>query len=539
VKTSIEGIITDPLHRRQFKGRITVENGRIAEVRETRKVAEKHILPPLVDAHIHIESSMLVPSAFARLAVRHGTVATVSDPHEIANVCGLEGVDHMIEDGNKVPLKFFFGAPSCVPATPFETAGAVLDAEAVTALLKRKEIRYLSEMMNWPGVLDGDPGVMAKIEAARRLGKPVDGHAPGLRGERARRYAAAGISTDHECFTKEEALDKIAAGMLIAIREGSAAKNYDALIPLLAEHPGKIMFCSDDKHPDDLLRGHMNEIVARTLALGYDLFDILHACSVLPIRHYNLDVGLLQAGDPADFIVVDSPESMRVRETWIDGAPVYRENRVLFTETTSTVINQFAPRELVSTDFQLLSGNTRQPVIVAEDGQLITKRETVELASSGGEILADPERDILKIAVVNRYAKQSPAVGFIKNFGLKNGAIASSVAHDSHNIVAVGDSDEAICRAIRLIMESSGGIAAVHGEQTDVLPLPVGGIMSNEPGETVAAGYERLGKMARAMGSPLHAPFMLISFMALLVIPSLKMSDKGLFDGEAFTFVDQ
>ena len=538
MKTSIEGIITDPLRRRQFKGKITVENGRIAEVRETGNVAEKHILPPLVDAHIHIESSMLVPSAFARLAVRHGTVATVSDPHEIANVCGLEGVDYMIENGNKVPLKFFFGAPSCVPATPFETAGAVLDVDAVTALLKREEIHYLSEMMNWPGVLDGDPGVMAKIEAARQLGKPVDGHAPGLQGERARRYAAAGISTDHECFTKEEALDKIAAGMLIAIREGSAAKNYDALIGLLAEHPDKIMFCSDDKHPDDLLRGHMNDIVARTLGLGYDLFDTLHACSVLPVRHYQLNVGLLQKGDPADFIVVDAPASMKVLATWIDGEPVYQENKVLFPETVSTVINQFASRELIPKDFRLLSRNTRQHVIVAEDGQLITKKETVDLPSAHGEVLADPGRDILKIAVVNRYDQQPPAVGFIKNFGIQNGAIASSVAHDSHNIVAVGSSDEAICRAVNLVMESRGGIAAVHGGQTDVLPLPVGGIMSNEPGETVAAGYERLSKMARAMGSPLHAPFMLISFMALLVIPSLKMSDKGLFDGESFTFVD-
>lgn len=538
MKTSIEGIITDPLRRRQFKGRITVENGRIAEVRETANAAEKHILPPLVDAHIHIESSMLVPSAFARLAVRHGTVATVSDPHEIANVCGLEGVDYMIENGNKVPLKFFFGAPSCVPATPFETAGAVLDADAVTALLKREEIHYLSEMMNWPGVLDGDPGVMAKIEAARQLGKPVDGHAPGLQGERARRYAAAGISTDHECFTKAEALDKIAAGMLIAIREGSAAKNYDALIGLLAEHPGKIMFCSDDKHPDDLLRGHMNDIVARTLGLGYDLFDTLHACSVLPVRHYQLNVGLLQEGDPADFIVVDAPASMKVLATWIDGEPVYQENKVLFPETVSAVINQFAPRELIPKDFRLLSRNTRQHVIVAEDGQLITKKERVDLPAAHGEVLADPGRDILKIAVVNRYDPSPPAVGFIKNFGIQNGAIASSVAHDSHNIVAVGSSDEAICRAVHLVMASRGGIAAVHGRQTDVLPLPVGGIMSNEPGETVAAGYERLSQMARAMGSPLHAPFMLISFMALLVIPSLKMSDKGLFDGESFTFVD-
>lgn len=537
--TTIKGIITDPIQRKQFKGELVIENGKIKEINQLDDVPDQHILPPLVDSHIHIESSMLIPSEFAKLAVRHGTVATVSDPHEIANVCGIEGVEYMIENGNKVPLKFYFGAPSCVPATPFETAGAVLDVEAVEKLLERDEIHYLSEMMNWPGVLNDDPDVLAKIEAARERGKPVDGHAPGLTGERAKKYASAGISTDHECFTKEEALDKIKAGMLIAIREGSAAKNYDALIELMADYPEKIMFCSDDKHPDDLIRGHMNEIVARTLKLGYSLFDTLHASSVLPVQHYNLNVGLLQPGDPADFIIVDSPETMNVQQTWIDGKTVFRDGSVLFPDVNSTVINRFEPYHVDPEDFKLYSDKTDQQIIVAQDGQLITQRETVTLPSEGGEILAAPERDILKIAVVNRYDKQPPAVGFIKNFGLKNGAIASSVAHDSHNIVAVGSSDEAICEAVNLVMESRGGISAVHGDHQDVLPLPVGGIMSNDSGEVVARGYERLSKISREMGSTLKAPFMLISFMALLVIPSLKMSDKGLFDGEDFVFVEQ
>ena len=537
--TSIKGIITDPIQRKQFKGEIVVENGKIKEINELENVPEQHILPPLVDSHIHIESSMLVPSEFARLAVQHGTVATVSDPHEIANVCGIEGVEYMIENGNKVPLKFYFGAPSCVPATPFETAGAVLDVKAVTKLLQRDEIHYLSEMMNWPGVLNDDPDVLAKIEAAHKLDKPVDGHAPGLKGKRAEKYASAGISTDHECFTKQEAVDKLKAGMLISIREGSAAKNYAALIELLGEHPGKIMFCSDDKHPDDLIRGHINEIVARTLKLGYNLFDTLYACSALPVTHYNLHVGLLQPGDPADFIVVDSPDTMNVLETWIDGEPVYKNGSVLFPDVDSSVINRFEPYTLNPNDFKLISKNTEQQIIVAEDGQLITQRESATLPSKSEEILAVPDRDILKIAVVNRYEKQPPAVGFIKNFGLKNGAIASSVAHDSHNIVAVGSSDEAICEAVNLVMESRGGISAVHGNKKDVLALPVGGIMSNDSGKIVAECYERLSKISREMGSTLKAPFMLISFMALLVIPSLKMSDKGLFDGEDFVFVEQ
>ena len=534
---TVKGIIIDPLQRRKFKGEITVKNGQIDQIKEVSEAPEKYIMPGLVDAHIHIESSMLIPSEFAKIAVRHGTVATVSDPHEIANVCGKDGVEYMIENGKKVPLKFYFGAPSCVPATTFETAGATLDVSDIEELLDRDEIVYLAEMMNWPGVLFDDPDVLAKIKAAHDRGKPVDGHAPGLKGEKAIKYASAGISTDHECFTAEEARDKLNAGMLIAIREGSAAKNYNALIDLFAEYPDRIMFCSDDKHPDDLIRGHINEIVSRTIALGYDLFDTLHACSVLPVKHYGLNVGLLQPGDPADFIIVDHPESMNVLETWIDGVAVYKESAVQFPDVESTRINHFIPYEVTPEDFILRSSKKNQEVIIANDGELITGRETYTLPAKGDQILSDPDRDILKIAVINRYQKAKPAVGFIKNFGIKNGAIASSVGHDSHNIIVIGTSDEQISRAVNLIMENRGGISAVHAEHEDVLGLPIGGIMSDDPGEVVAAGYERLSKISREMGSTLKAPFMLISFMALLVIPALKMSDKGLFDGEKFEFV--
>lgn len=522
-----------------ISGEITIHNGIIERVRETDNVPQHFILPGFVDAHIHIESSMLVPSEFARLAVRHGTVATVSDPHEIANVCGLEGVEYMVENGNRVPLKFYFGAPSCVPATPFETAGAELGSHAVEKLLQRDEIHYLAEMMNWPGVLNNDPEILAKIAAAKKLGKPVDGHAPGLKGEKAISYASAGITTDHECFTLEEAEDKLNAGMIIAIREGSAAKNFNALIELLDRYPGKIMFCTDDKHPDDLLRGHMNEIAARSLSLGCNLFDVLHACTVLPVQHYKLHAGLLQPGDPADFIVVEHLETMNVLETWIDGIPVFKSNEVQFPEVKASIINNFEAYEVSPDDFRLFSENSNQNVIAARDGELITDQETVTLEIVNGEVISDPGRDILKIAVVNRYQKRPPSVGFIKNFGIKNGAIASSVAHDSHNIIAVGSSDEYICRAVNLIMESRGGISAVSENKTDILPLPVGGIMSNASGEDVAAAYQRLSSLAKKMGSRLQSPFMLISFMALLVIPSLKMSDKGLFDGETFEFVEQ
>jgi adenine deaminase len=536
--TVFKGIVIDIVNRRIFNGVVMVENGKIASVEPTDDVVPKqYILPGFVDSHIHIESSMLVPSEFARLAVRHGTVATVSDPHEIANVCGLEGVMFMIENGSKVPIKYYFGAPACVPATPFETAGATIDVAEIEQLLDRDDIVYLAEMMNWPGVLNRDPIVMAKIEAAKKRGKPVDGHAPGLRGTDAHSYASAGISTDHECFTREEALDKLAAGMLISIREGSAAKNYEALISLLDEFPGKIMFCSDDKHPDDLVRGHINELAARTLARGHDLLDLLHAFCVLPVQHYNLDVGLLQPGDPADFIIVDDIDAMRVSQTWIDGSCVYDNGEVLFPKTPIVPINNFTSYAVSAADFRTRATDGKYPVIVAHDGEIVTGMEWCDLPEKDGFVHADPSRDILKVSVVNRYNKAKPSVGFIRNFGIKDGAIASSVAHDSHNIIAVGSSDAYISDVVNLVMESRGGIAAVTSSRKEVLPLPVAGIMSDKSGEEVALAYETLSAMAREMGSEIHAPYMLISFMALLVIPSLKISDKGMFNGETFEFV--
>lgn len=540
--TTIQGVIIDPVQRKKFNGEIEIENGSIKEIREvSTEVPDQYIMPGFVDSHIHIESSMLIPSELARLAVRHGTVATVSDPHEIANVCGIEGVEYMIENGNKVPLKFNFGAPSCVPATPFETAGAELDVDAVESLLQRDDILYLAEMMNWPGVLNDDTDVLAKIAAAKNLGKPVDGHAPGLKGEAAQKYADAGISTDHECFTIEEARDKLKAGMIIAIREGSAAKNYNALIPLLAEAPDKILFCSDDKHPDDLVVGHINLLAARSLKLGHDLFDTLRACSVNTVNHYGLNVGLLQSGDPADFVVVDNLDAMHVSQTWIDGVCVYKDGSVLFDDVDSKRINNFTKSTFSPDDFAFEtdtnSSTIEMPVIVPEDGELMTGKSMENLAVKDGRVLADPELDMLKVTVVNRYQKAKPAVGFIKNFGLKDGAIASSVAHDCHNIIAVGTSDEHISEVVNLVMEAEGGVAVVNQDKKVVLALPVGGIMSDRPGDEVGAEYQKLTNMAKEMGSTLDSPFMTISFMALLVIPSLKMSDLGLFDGDKFEFL--
>lgn len=523
-----------------YPANVVVENGRISSITGVES-ATGYMLPGFVDAHVHVESSMLIPSEFARLAVVHGTVATVSDPHEIANVLGVKGVEYMLDNGKQVPFKFWFGAPSCVPATVFETAGAAVTAEDVDLLLQRPDVVYLSEMMNFPGVLFEDKEVMQKIASAKKYNKPVDGHAPGLRGEDARRYIAAGISTDHECFTAEEALDKLRFGMKILIREGSAARNFEALIPLLDEHYANIMFCSDDKHPDNLVEGHIDELVKRALAKGNDLFKVLQAACINPVKHYKLDVGLLQPGDPADFIIIDHPQTFNVQATYINGLMVAKEGKTLIPSVSSTPVNYFHSALRKPEEFRITApGNTgdriKVKVIEALEGQLITNCLELEVPVKNGAIESDLEQDVLKVAVVNRYKPAPVAVGFIRNFNLKAGAIASSVAHDSHNIIAVGVSDEEICKAVNEIISHQGGVTAIGAASTQTLPLPVAGLMSALDGYEVARQYSEADAAAKALGSTLAAPFMTLSFMALLVIPHLKLSDLGLFDGDSFSF---
>lgn len=529
--------------RRIYPAEISMANGRITAIREIADAPDDagYLLPGFVDAHVHVESSMLPPAEFARMAVVHGTVATVSDPHEIANVLGAAGVQYMLDDARRVPLKFCFGAPSCVPATAFETAGAHLDAPAVDQLLQNPAIGYLSEMMNFPGVLFNDAAVMAKIAAAKRLGKPVDGHAPGLQGDDARRYFAAGITTDHECFTYEEGREKAQLGVKILIREGSAARNFEALWPLLKEFPEQIMFCSDDKHPDDLVQGHINELVLRALTRGCDLFDVLRAACLNPVEHYRLPVGLLRAGDPADFIRVADLRSFRVLDTWIDGRKVAENGQSLLPRLSSEAPNHFLARPKTAADFRVATTGTAQVrIIEALDGQIVTGAATETLPLRDGALTPDPARDLLKIAVVNRYTEHAtPAIGFVRGFGLRRGALASTVAHDSHNIVAVGTDDEALCAAVNAVIEARGGISATDGAgDTRVLPLPIAGLMSNSDGYTLARDYGLVDAWTKeALGCTLRAPFMVLSFLALPVIPKLKMTDLGLFDVEKFGFV--
>jgi adenine deaminase len=483
---------------------------------------------------------MLVPSEFAKLAVVHGTVGTISDPHEIANVCGLEGVEFMIANGRTVPFKFHFGAPSCVPATVFETAGAALNAEAVDALLQKDEIHYLSEMMNFPGVLYGDEEVYKKIASAKKYGKPVDGHAPGLRGDDAKKYINAGISTDHECFTADEALDKLKYGMKILVREGSAAKNFEALIGLMHEHYEMMMFCSDDKHPDSLADGHINQLCARAVAKGIDVFKVLQAACINPVQHYKMNIGLLREGDAADIIVVEDLVNFNVLQTYIDGELVADKGKSLVSSHSTELLNNFDCTEKEIDDFAFDVSEIGETVYAIEalDGQLITNKIVCTPVIKDGFYESDAANDILKIVVVNRYKNAPVAKAFIKNFGIKQGAIASSVAHDSHNIVAVGVDDESLMKAVNLVIKERGGVSAVNKDKEQVLGLPVAGLMSNEDGYKVAAAYTAIDKMVKKeMGSTLTAPFMTLSFMALLVIPHLKLSDLGLFDGDGFKFV--
>ncbi|WP_163410055.1 adenine deaminase [Flavobacterium ajazii] len=544
----IQGQIIDIQNRRIYAGEITVENKKIISITEKDHNVKKYIMPGFIDAHIHIESSMLVPSEFAKIAVLHGTVGTISDPHEIANVLGTEGVYYMVENGKKVPLKFHFGAPSCVPATSFESAGAIIDSDGIKELLASPDIYYLAEMMNYPGVLLNDEEVLKKIQWAKHFNKPVDGHAPGLRGEAAKKYISAGISTDHECFTFEEAEEKLSLGMKVIIREGSAARNFEALIDLLPENFENMMFCSDDKHPDDLIISHINSLCARAVAKGIDVFKVLQAACVNPVNHYKMDVGLLKVNDAADFIVVEDLVDFKVKQTYINGELVAEDGESFIKHIPFETPNNFNITSKEISDFKVSGSGSKIRVIEALEGQLITNEIHHQSLIVDGKIVSDIENDILKMAVINRYqdttrgetelSEAKPAIAFIKNFGLKKGAIASSVAHDCHNIVVVGTSDEEICNAVNLIIKNTGGVCAVNGPESKILPLPVAGIMSDKNGWETGKLYQEVDAMAKKLGSNLKAPFMTLSFMALLVIPDLKLSDKGLFSGNSFSFVD-
>lgn len=534
----ISGKIVDVINSRIFTGTIFVEDGKIVDIIDADTDSDIIIMPGLIDSHVHIESSLLVPTEFARLVVSHGTVASVSDPHEIANVLGIEGVEYMVEVGKKSPFKFYFGAPSCVPATTFETAGASVNADDIDRLLSSDDIKYLGEMMNYPGVIYDDNEVVKKIESAHRHNKPIDGHAPLLSGDDLKKYCDAGISTDHECSSLDEAQEKINLGMKIQVREGSAAKNFNALIDIIKGHPENVMFCTDDAHPHELINGHINKLAKRAIDLGYNTLDVIKSATIIPKQHYNLEVGMLQKNDPADFIVIDNFKDFNVLKTYIDGNLVAENGKSLLPSVDVDVVNNFVAEEVVAHDFRVEDKGKDINIIGVINGELLTDKIIGRAKSVDGNLVSDVENDILKIAVVNRYENKKMAVGFIKNFGLKKGALASSVAHDSHNIVVIGCDNEAMARATNMIIKNKGGLAVYDNEIEMCLPLSVAGIMTNDDAFKVADDYLKIKNMAKSLGSNLSDPFMTMGFMALLVIPKLKLSDKGLFDCEKFELIN-
>lgn len=539
MKFTISGNIVDIVGKKIFPGTIFVENGVIKEIKsDINAEYTKYILPGFIDSHIHIESSLLPPCEFAKNAVKFGTVATISDPHEIANVCGIEGIKFMIENGNQTPFKFFFGVPSCVPATPFETSGASITAKEIDLIFRQFNLTYLSEMMNFPGVIFEVPEVIEKINVAKKYNVPIDGHCPGLVGDNLTKYISFGITTDHEATTYEEAEEKISKGMKILIREGSSAKNFDELVPLLAKYPDSVMFCSDDLHPFDLINGHINILVKKAIEKGYELFDVLRAVSLNPVLHYKIPVGLLRVGDDADFIVVENLKDFKVAETYIKGNLIFKDGNTLFDLDEIKTVNNFNAKYKTKEDFEIsANGKTQIRIIEAIDGSLLTNQIIDSPRIENGLLVSDPERDILKVAVVNRYQDTKPSVGFIKNFGLKRGAIATSIAHDSHNIIAIGVNEEEIANAVNLVIANKGGISFVDNQNKDVLPLPIAGLMSDRKILEVSNKYTEIENKAKSVGCRLTSPLMTMSFMSLLVIPKLKIGDKGLFDVDKFSFV--
>ena len=535
----VSGNIVDVVNSRIFKGTVFVDDGKIVDLIPDPNpvpdlVPAPIIMPGFIDSHVHIESSLLVPTEFARLVVSHGTVASVSDPHEIANVLGVDGVKYMVEVGKKSPFKFYFGAPSCVPATTFETAGAALTSDDIEQLLSSDDIKYLGEMMNYPGVIYDDDEVRKKLESARRHDKPIDGHAPLLSGNDLKKYCAAGITTDHECSSLEEAREKTSLGMKIQIREGSAAKNFNTLIDIIKEHPENVMFCTDDAHPHELINGHINVLAKRAIDLGYNILDVIKAATINPKLHYNLEVGMLQKNDPADFIVIDNFNDFNILKTYINGELVAENGKSLLPKTSVDTINNFVAEKVTANDFRVEDKEKDINIIGVIKGELLTEKLVGRAKSVDGSLVSDLDNDILKIAVVNRYENNKIAIGFIKNFGLKRGALASSVAHDSHNIVIIGCDDESMAMATNMIIENKGGLAVCDNDIKTCLPLPVAGIMTNDNAFQVANDYLKIKNLAKSLGSSLNDPFMTMGFMALLVIPSLKLSDKGLFDCDKF-----
>ncbi len=533
----IEGKIVDLHSQEIFEGSIELSDGVITSINRHATTATKYIMPGFIDAHVHIESSMLTPANFGRMVVKYGTVGIVTDPHEISNVLSIEGLKFMGKSIESSPIKCFPTIPSSIPATPFDVAGGVITATHVERLAATGRFVALSEVMNVPGVLFEDEEVMAKLATAKAYNLVIDGHAPSLVGDDLTKYINSGISTDHECVTLEEAQEKISKGMKILIREGSAAKNYETFKELIATNPDDIMFCTDDSHSDDIVAlGHIDKIVKRAVKDGFPLFDILKIACLNPINHYKLDLGTLRVGDRADFITVDDLENFAVESLFIGGEQRYNRAQTIKPMDKEPIINNFN-HEPIKIEELKKGVHNKIDIIGLIENEIVTELDSYTPHAPTENLESDTKEDIAKIVYINRYTNGEPQVAFCRGFGFKRGAIASSVAHDSHNIVAVGCSDQELTKAINLLIEHKGGLALCDGEECDILPLPIAGIMSERPGEEVAADYNRIQQAVHKMGSPLEAPFMTLSFLSLVVIPEVKIGEKGLFSYSKFNWI--
>jgi len=530
-------------------GRIIYVGGKPIRATKNLDVGSKFILPAYIDGHVHIESSLVTPSQFALAAIPRGTCCVVADPHEIANVCGVEGIKYMIEDSARTPLKIYFMIPSCVPATNLETSGAKIGLKEIEELKGLKQILGLGEVMNFPGVIKGEEEVMAKIRACE--GMVIDGHAPGLRGEELCAYIAAGVMSDHESVTAEEAMEKISLGMWVMIREGSTAKNLSELAAIVSKGcPERVMLVTDDQHADDLLaEGHLDHVLRRAVEEGIDPVDAVRMVTVKPAEYFGLRrLGGVSPGKCADMVIVDDLKEFKAEMVFIDGRIVAKEGKYLGSVGRSIVKKEVEKTvhigELLPADLKVIhrgpEGKVETRVIEVVPDQIITNEMLCELPVENGEVLPDLEKDIVKICVVERHRETGRiGKGFVKGFGLKEGALASTVAHDSHNIIAMGVSDDEICRAVNRLREINGGLVAVNGNEVkSELPLPIAGLMSDRGVEFVAERMDELNKSASDLGCHLRSPFMALSFLALPVIPKLKITDLGLVDVEQMKVVD-
>jgi adenine deaminase len=530
-------------------GAVAIAGGRIAGIgdyaaRTTIDLGGRYIAPGFIDSHVHIESAMTCVGEFARAVAVRGTTAVVADPHEIANVLGAAGVRHMLASAEHQPVRILFTLPSCVPATEMETAGARLTAADLEPFFAEPAVVGLGEMMNYPGVLAGDPEVLNKIAAARRHGKPVDGHAPGLAGKGLAAYVAAGIGSDHECTTAAEALEKLAAGMQIMIRQGTGARNLEALLPVVSERNARrLMWCTDDRHPHDLLtEGHIDSMVAAAVRAGLELVTAVRMATLNPAERFGLShLGAIAPGRQADLVVFSDPGCQRIEEVYVGGRPVAQDGRMVAGVPAPATVPVPPSMSLGSQalDFSVPAGGRQVRVIDLIPDQILTRHSLEPAPVEAGRLVSDPRRDLLKIAVVERHTGSGRiGLGMVRGFGLRQGALASSVAHDSHNILVVGVTDAEMRAAVAEVAAMGGGIAAAVGGRTAAkLPLPVAGLMSLEPMQAVSDAMDRLVQTAREFGSPLKEPFMALSFLALPVIPELKITDRGLVDVLQFQHV--